>query len=255
MLLAGCGSDEDATRELRDAVAKTTSSGALSVEEESALWYGIDKQVVTRTLGIADGRNRTARYRVVSSWNGEGPPPKEAREYVHLDGQAARQGDRIYLRLATLDRRLGLRGAWVLFAPDDPAYEKADFTGLHSFGVVDGSRPIDHLRAARSVKRVGEEDGLTHYRMTIDYDRYLEMIDPTTGMTLKRQLDNLRPATRTDSHPADVWIRDDGTVARVESRIETPLGQTFTSYRIELGPDDQAPVIPRSAIPIGEALR
>ena len=250
MVLAGCGANgEQAARTIEDAVAKTTRSGPLALSQTATLELGPEETVTMVLDGVADGRARTVRARLDVKWSGPGDAPRgPAKELSELDGDIAEAKDRLYLRLASVDRDLDLDGRWIVLDPRDPIARQAGFTGSSGIGALDSTRPVDHLRAAEAIERVGEDRGATRYRMTIDYDRYLDLIGAKRRKALAPELAKLSKATRTDRHPLDAWIDGEGRIVRIQGRIRTVLGRDLVNYTLDMEPARRGPVIPRDAL-------
>jgi hypothetical protein len=248
-LAAGCGSEEDATRAVRDAAVRTTTAGPLAIDETAEVTAGRRQRVALAIKGTADGKARTARFTMSSRLEGEGTPSASVREFDELlDGEMAVRGELVYMRLPALDREAGLNGRWLVLDPNDPISKQVGFTGTSGIGGPDPSRPADLLRAAEDVERVGTEGGETHYRLKVDYGRYLDLLPTKERRALAGELRKLRLMVDTSAVEHEVWIDDDGYVTRMQGDLESRFGADVASYSIELSRADRPPAIPRHGV-------
>jgi hypothetical protein len=249
----GCGgSGDDAARVVKSAAERTTNGGPIAVHEAATIGPDAPQSVNMFIEGTSDGKRRAARFSIKVDVEGGPPTDESVRELDMLDGEMAEQGEVIYMDVDALSRQLDLHGRWLKMDPADPISRKSGFAGTTSMGGLDPARPVDHLRAADDVRRVGSSDDTTHYRMMIDYDRYLDLIGPQASAALAPELKKLKKATHTARHPLDAWIGKDGRVHRIESKLRAGLGPVLISYRIDLEPAAKPPAIPRNAVTFEE---
>jgi hypothetical protein len=250
LLLAGCGEDEDARRAVVAAAEKTTNEGPMRLEQEARILVGEDQYSEITVAGVVDGRKRTAFFSIEHDTTGGDPSTPFARRLDRQDGDFVVAGPRTYARMPAL----GYGDRWVSYPNDSALAARRGFPAGSSAGTLDQTRPVDQARSADDVKREGEEeiDGrpTTRYRLTLDFERYLDIADPELAASLRKPFERLERMFRTSRFPATAWIDEDGYIARFESRLETPTGTDIGSYTIDLEPTDEKPVVPRGAVPL-----
>jgi hypothetical protein len=255
LLVAGCGEDEDARRAVVAAAEKTTNEGPMRLEQEARLIVGEDQYSEITVEGVVDGRTGTAFFSIEHESVGGGKPTAFARTLDKQDGDLVVTESRTYARMPPL----GFGDRWISYPNDSGLAARRGFPAGSRAGTLDQARPVDQARAADDVKREGEEeiDGrpTTRYRLTLDFERYLEIADPELAASMQKPLERIQRMFRTSRFPATVWIDEDGYIARFESRLETPTGTDVAEYTIGLEPTDEEPEVPRDAVPLRELAR
>jgi hypothetical protein len=252
---AGCGDDEDARRAVVAAAEKTTDGGPVGFHQRALVKTGEDEYVDMTFRGTADAGSGTARFEVSTARDGEAAPSKAAAALDKLDGEMAVAPGRTYARLPEItDNELAAGGRWVHFREDDPAIEDTGLSALSDAGSLDVSRPVDHARAATSVRREEAEEmngvPTTRYRMAIDFERYLEIADPRIAGELRPDVEAVEDYFKTTRFPAKAWIDDGGRIVRFDGDYETATGDLISSYRITLVRAGAPPVIPDRSVPL-----
>ena len=259
VLLAGCGGEggnDDMTHTVTQAAQRTDYGGPVLVHQTVTLHTGPNEDVNIKGEGSADGKRRLSRYELHAESNTTPVPDKVAQQLAFLNGKIAERGEIIYLNMPFLNRELGLRDRWIKLDPSDPSSRKLGFTGTTGLGAVDPALPVDAVRAARNVKKVGNEADGTHYRITIDYDRYLDVIGPQAAASLRPGLEKLKKALHTARHPADVWIDTAGRITRLDGKLQIqPSGTEVASYRFDIERALNLPAMPRHALSFKDVIK
>src|SRR3954451_12470274 len=109
LLLAGCGSDEDARKAVVAAAQRTTGGGPLWLDQSVQLQPGRPDHGEMLVRGTADGRSRTVRMTIATSTESDGTPSASLRELDSLDGDLAQRGETVFLNLPSVNREIGAR--------------------------------------------------------------------------------------------------------------------------------------------------
>ncbi len=103
------------------------------------------------------------------------------------------------------------------------------------------------------VEKVGDEDvrgvSTTHYRATIDFDKYPLAVPAANRAAVRKSIDSLIKLTGTRTVPVDVWVDGDAVVRRFAqtTRMNVPgagrmqMKQTIELYDFGTKVDVQAP--------------
>ena len=154
----------------------------------------------------------------------------------------------LYMKLPVLTRLLPGGKPWIKIDLGVVGKRAGiDISQLTQFA-QDPTRMVDWLRAASGpVTTVGTEDvggeQTTHYRATIDLDRYPDLVPAEQRDLMRKAVDSLKQAAHVSSFPMHVWVGKDGRVRQVRSVLtETIQGQTMNVVTSERFYDFGAPV-------------
>ena len=266
LVLSGCGSTSatpssttvvhDASRFLASAATKST--GTPSMKTELSVTMLSSKLPGGRVDMSADGALDNTNHRMnirldmskfvtglgagaaalgsPSDWVGE--------EVGDFDGGRAI----IYLKLPALTRLLPGGKPWIKMDLNELGKQAGiDISQFTQFA-NDPAQMVDWLRAASGdVTTVGTEtiDGVstTHYRATVDLDKYPDLVSPENRDAMRKAVDSLEKAAHVSSFPMHVWVGKDGLVRQVRAVFtETIQGQTVNVVTSERFYDFGTPV-------------
>ena len=267
LVLAGCGSTSSSSQSpVRSpgdqsrflASAATKSTGTPSMKTEVTVTMLSSKLPGGRMDMTADGAVDNANHRMamqldLSKFVGGlgagaaalGSPTDWVGEEVGDFG-----GGRavLYMRLPVLTKLIPGGKPWIkvdLGAVGRRAgLDVSQFTQFAN----DPTRMVDWLRAASgSVTTVGTEDvggePTTHYRATIDLDRYPDLVPAEQRDLMRKAVDAVERSAHVSSFPMHVWVGKDGLVRQVRTVLtETIQGQTVNVVTSERFYDFGAPV-------------
>lgn len=170
-----------------------------------------------------------------------------AARRVHLTMDMAQAGEIelvmdgfvMYMRMELLQQHAPQLKPWVELDLQKVGEEVGlDFEALMQLGrQQDPTAALEQLRAAGEVEELGEEEvrgvGTTHYRTTIDVERYVELVeDPKAAESIRRVME----LTGQGSIPMEIWVDEDQLVRRLEWTQSVRAGgqQATTTMTIEL---------------------
>jgi hypothetical protein len=267
VVLAGCGSSSSydvvsTTAAPSDArflaSAATKSTGTPSMKTDlSVTMYASELpggQVEMTATGALDNETHRMSMRMdmskfVSQLGAAGAALGSPGDWVGEEvGDFANGRAVVYMKLPVLTKLLPGGKPWIKM--DLAALGKQAGIDISQFTQFtnDPSRMVDWLRAASGdVTTVGTEtiDGVdtTHYKATIDIDKYPDLVPPEQRDLMRNAVDTLKDATHVDSFPMHVWVDNDGLVRQVRTVLtQTIQGKTMNVVTAERFYDFGAPV-------------
>jgi hypothetical protein len=154
----------------------------------------------------------------------------------------------IYMRLPVLTKLLPGGKPWIKVDLGEIGKRAGiDISQFTQF-TTDPTQMVDWLRAASGpVTTVGTEnvggEPTTHYRTTIDLDKYPDLVPPEQRDLMRHAVDQIKKATHVSSFPMHVWVGKDGRVRQVRMVLtETVQGQTMNVVTSERFYDFGVPV-------------
>jgi hypothetical protein len=154
----------------------------------------------------------------------------------------------LYMRLPVLTKLMPGGKPWIKIdlaeVGKQAGIDVSQFTQLAN----DPTQMVDWLRAASgSVTTVGTEniggEQTTHYRATIDLDRYPDLVPAEQRDLVRKAVDSIKKSAHVSSFPMHVWVGKDGLVRQVRTVLtETIQGQTVNVVTSERFYDFGAPV-------------
>ena len=217
---AGCGGSSHpntSARVVSTAAARTTQASTARVTEK------VTGTLNGRPLGdgavtaLADGRHQlaAAAFDLTPLAHAAGEDPRA------LKGRLVYLGQNVFLTDGTITSKLPHGRRWIEVTRGQAAQTTSR---LAAVGLVDITKPVDHLRAAIGhTERLGSEtvngSPTTHYRTSVDYRLYVPLVRRSRGATTSgvAKLENALGETR---FPIEVWIAADGTIRRAKGVIE-----------------------------------
>ena len=267
LVLAGCGSTSSSSQSpVRSpgdqsrflASAATKSTGTPSMKTDLSVTMLSSKLPGGRVDMSADGALDNTNHRMdirldmskfmtglgagaaalgsPSDWVGE--------EVGDFDGGRAI----IYMKLPALTRLLPGGKPWIKMDLNEIGRRAGiDISQFTQFA-NDPAQMVDWLRAASGdVTTVGTETiygvSTTHYRATVDLDKYPDLVAPENRDAMRKAVDSLENAAHVSSFPMHVWAGKDGLVRQVRAVFtETIQGQTVNVVTSERFYDFGTPV-------------
>lgn len=221
MLLIGCGDSKHPTvsaRVVSTAAAKTTHAGTVRLADELTGTLNGNSLGEGAVTALADAPHRSAAvaFDLTPLAKAAGARPRSLR------GRVTYIGPNAFLTDGTITSRLppGRRWVEVTRAQADQASGR-----LAAVGLIDVTKPVDHLRAAiGTTERIGKDTvngaATTHYRTQVDYRLYVPLVARDRRATVARDVSHIQSSYGATRFPVDVWIAADGTVRRVQGAIE-----------------------------------
>ena len=249
--LAACGGDVTSIDPVAQAAATSTKAHTMKVDMATTMSApGLGTPIAVRAAGDIDNDGHRMRTSVDMSSLARvlptGGNPADFRgeqigDFSH--GRAV-----MYMNLPFMTKLLPQQKAWLKIdlaaAGKAAGLDVSQFTQLGS----DPAQFLDYLRATSGdIKKLGSEtiDGAetTHYRATIDFDKYPKLVPPQRRAAVRRAIAALRRLTHARLQPVDVWVGDDKLVRKLhESFAETVQGQQLTLDMTMKFHDFNAPV-------------
>jgi hypothetical protein len=231
--LAACGGDVTSIDPVAQAAATSAKAHTMKVDIATRMSApGLGAPIAVRASGDVDNDGHRIRTSIdmssVEHLMPTGGDPADFRgEQIgdFSNGQAV-----VYMNLPFMTKLLPQQKPWIKLdlqaAAKTAGIDISQFTQFSS----DPAQLLDYLRASGDVKEVGSEtiDGVktTHYRATIDFDRYPSLVPPARRAAVRRAVAALRRLTHVRLQPVDVWIGDDKLVRKLhEAFAETVQGQ------------------------------
>ncbi len=140
----------------------------------------------------------------------------------------------MYLRIPALSRVVKTSKPWIRYDFQKLGGQAGiDFQQFTQFGAGDPAQAVDYLRSlsGKVVKKGNEEvRGVetTHYHVTIDLERYPNLVSPKRRGETRKPIDRLIGLTGVKTVPADVWIGDDQFVRKMEYGYSVPVRDNRT---------------------------
>ncbi|MEA2613844.1 MAG: hypothetical protein QOI52_1803, partial [Chloroflexota bacterium] len=153
-----------------------------------------------------------------------------------LQGDVVYYGEDVFIVTPSISDKLPKGKRWIEINRDQ-ALQAGGGSGLAGLGSLDPTLPVDHLRAAQGQAELLGTDQVrgaaaTHYRVELDYRRYVPLLPPRDQAGFKKTLDKLDAAVGTTKLPIEVWIAPDGTIRRVKGEISSK--DSKLTYTIDL---------------------
>lgn len=132
----------------------------------------------------------------------------------------------VYMRSSIFDQAMPSGKEWLLIDIADAGRRMGiDFQSLMGGNMSDPAQMLDQLRAVSSeVEDLGSEeiDGVdtTHYRATIDYDRYVKLVKPAERARARTSIENLKAMLGSDEEEVEVWVDSDHLVRRIAETFD-----------------------------------
>jgi len=154
----------------------------------------------------------------------------------------------LYMKLPVLTRLMPGGKPWIKI--DLGAIGKRAGIDISQFTqfTTDPTQMVDWLRAASGpVTMVGTEnvggEQTTHYRTTIDLDKYPDLVPPQQRDLMQQAVDQIKKTAHVSSFPMHVWVGKDGRVRQVRTVLtEAVQGQTMNVVTTERFYDFGVPV-------------
>lgn len=156
--------------------------------------------------------------------------------------EAVMDGLVMYMRAPYLQTALGSNQTWIKMDLGSIGKQMGfDYSAFMSSNPNQMTQYLDYLRGADGAQVLGHESirgvETTHYRATVDFDRYLDLLPADKRGLAKKSLDNLRKQSDQAIEPFDVWIDSQNRVRRLKiifSETSTDnSGDTSTIMEIE----------------------
>jgi len=154
----------------------------------------------------------------------------------------------LYMRLPVLTKLLPGGKPWIKIDLAEVGKRAGiDISQFTQF-TNDPTQMVDWLRAlSGSVTTVGTEnvggEATTHYRATIDIDKYVDLVPAEQRDLARKAVDSLKETTHLNTFPMHVWVGEDGLVRQVRTVFtETIQGQTVNVVTSERFYDFGTPV-------------
>ena len=240
-LLAGCGGDDDGSRQvLVDAAATTTKAGSARIAFSGSTRAG-PQPVEFKGEGVVDNANRRGRLSfdfgsLADALNGSGIDPSD------LSGEVIFDGFDFYMSFPALTQVLEGGKEWVKF--DLEKLSKAqgvDLSQFTQFGQADPSQALQYLRAVSGdVEDKGQEEvrgvSTTHYAAEVDLNKFPDVLPEEQRELAEDSVKALVSKLGGDGTlPMDVWIDDDGLIRRQRFEFAfEPEGGTEFSFRYDI---------------------
>jgi hypothetical protein len=259
--LAGCGGSNDVMSidPVARAAATSASAHSMKVNVITKTSLGLGSPFAIEASGVVD--NDTHRVRMsldMSSLAGLIPGTGSSAADYRGEEVADFAGGKavVYMNMPFMTKLAAQGKPWVKIdlakSARGAGLDVSQFTQISS----DPSQLLDYLRATSGeVKNLGTEtiDGVrtTHYRATVDLEKYPELVPPAQRAQARAAVAALRKVTKVRLQPVDVWIGDDKLVRKLhESFTETIQAQEMTVATTTTFHDFNVPVritIPRDS--------
>jgi hypothetical protein len=143
---------------------------------------------------------------------------------AELKGRLILVGDSVFYSSPLLDQLLPHGKRWGGGSYAELAADSGPSAGLAGVGGLDPRRPVDVARAAGGdVEDLGSAviagAPTHHYRVKIDYRRYLPLAPSVVRAGLKKAVDKIGATFSTTTFPIEVWIGADGTIRRYKGEL------------------------------------
>jgi len=214
LVVAGCGDQKYATvppEDLIAAVDQTRAAPSQRIHLEMEMnGTGLDEPINAKGDGLIDNRARKGRMTMDMS------------EFADLAGDSDDPGDGImeqvidgftvYMRWPLFAQQVGTDKEWVKMDLQELGEQQGfDFSALAGGSQGDPTQQLDQLRATSGdVEVVGDEQvrgvDTTHYRATIDLERYPDTVRSADRERVRRSVDRLIELTGQKTIPTEVWI-------------------------------------------------
>jgi hypothetical protein len=211
---AGCGDEKHATippEDLIAAVDQTRAAPSQRIHLEMEMnGLGLDEPVDAKGDGLIDNRTRKGRMTLDMSEfadlaGGSHDPGAGIMEQV-IDGFT------VYMRWPLFAQQLGTDKEWVKWDFQKLGEQQGlDFGALAGGSQGDPTQQLDQLRATSGdIEVLGNEDvrgvDTTHYKATIDLQRYPGTVGSADRERVRRSVDRLIELTGQKKIPTEVWI-------------------------------------------------
>jgi hypothetical protein len=235
---SACGGDVASIDPVAQAAATSTKAHTMNVDVTTKMTApGMTTPFAMNTAGEVDSVARRIRMSLdLSSLAalmpaGRNQPADFRGEEVgdFSNGRAV-----MYMSLPFMTKLLPQQKPWIKIdlqaAAKTAGLDISQLTQVSS----DPAQSLDYLRATSGdIKELGSEtiDGVktTHYRATIDFDKYPKLVPPERRAAVRRAIAALRRLTHVRLQPVDVWVDDDKLVRKLhEAFAETVRGQQLT---------------------------
>jgi hypothetical protein len=154
----------------------------------------------------------------------------------------------LYMRLPVLTRLLPGGKPWIKIDLGEVGKRAGIDVSQFTQFATDPTQMVDWLRAASGpATTVGSEniggEPTTHYRATIDLDRYPDLVPPGQRDLMRKAVDSIEQTAHVSSFPMHVWVGKDGLVRQVRTVLtETIQSQTMNVVTSERFYDFGVPV-------------
>jgi hypothetical protein len=200
------------------AAAKTTHAGTVRLTDKLGGTLNGNSLGEGAVTALADARRRSAAvaFDLTPLAKAAGARPRSLR------GRVVYLGPDAFLTDGTITSRLPRGRRWIEVTRGQA--EQASGR-LAAVGLIDVTKPVDHLRAAiGTTERVGTEtvNGArsTHYRTQIDYRLYVPLVPMGRRAAVARAVSKIESSYGTTRFPVDVWIAADGTIRRAKGALQ-----------------------------------
>lgn len=244
-LLAGCGGEDEASKEvLTQAAAKTTREGSARIAFRGSSQGGsLPQDIEFRGDGVVDNAKRIGRLKFDFGSLASALPPNAQLSEEDLNGEVIFEGFVFYMRFPVLSNVLQGGKEWLKF--DAAAISEAQGIDLGQFtqvGQADPSQALQYLKAVSGdVEDKGSEQvrgvETTHYSATVDLRKFPDVLPEEQREQARQAADALVKQLGGNAElPMDVWVDDDGLIRRqrFEFAFEPPGGGKKVSFRYDI---------------------
>ncbi len=224
-VIAGCGSDDVlSTEAVAQAADRTTAKGGVRVAIDQTVSLPGQSSIAMTGTGVVDSKAKRGHI-VLELPNVPGRPNDIGSD---TSQEVIFENLTMYMRSPAFANNLPRGKHWLKV--DLAKAGKAagiDLSALAQQG-QDPSQALRYLKAASGdVKRIGEADvrgvSTTHYKATIDFSRYPDVVAATDRAAVRRTISQIIKLSGSDTAPMEVWIAKDGVVRRIKQTIRTLL--------------------------------
>lgn len=225
--VSGCGEDDPLTADaVADAADRTISKGGSQIAISQRIRVPGEPAIAMSGKGVVDSRAK--RGRMVFDLS---RIPGIAQQ---LGGEKAEQevlfeGFTLYMRSPLFARALPDGKRWLKLDLQKAGEGAGIDLGALSQTGQDPTQGLRYLEAASDdgVEKVGKESvrgtETTHYKATIDYERYPELVPPGEREAVRKSVRQIIRISGAKTAPVEVWIDSDGVVRRLDQTIRTLL--------------------------------
>jgi hypothetical protein len=204
------------------AATKTSAGGSVHLSMKIAGSANGESIGDGSRTGVADGLHRRGRIKFDFAFLAVPGSPLDPND---LQGEIVYYGEDVFISTPSIADKLSKGKRW-LEVTRDQALRAGPGGGVAGLGTMDPTMPVDHLRAAQGEAELLGTDRVhgaaaKHYRVELDYRRYVPLLPPRDQAGFSKTLDKLDEATGTTKLPIEVWIGPDGTIRRLKGELSS----------------------------------
>jgi hypothetical protein len=258
---SGCGGGEShgkpvSARVVAQAAAKTTAASRVRVSTIVAASANGESVGDGSRSGVVDGLHNRGRIKFDLAFLAVPGSPLDPND---LRGEVVYYGDDVFVNTPHVMEKLPKGKRWIELTREQ-ARGAGGGTGLEGLATLDPTKPVDHLRAAEGEAELlgtGQVRGVPakHYRVTLDYRRYVPLLPPRDQAGYRKTLDRLEQVLGTSKLPIEVWIASDGTIRRLEGEVSSHGSKlTYTVDISAIGKAERVHPPPRAQVIDGRGI-